>query len=95
MIAPSHTAAASSKLMSAGLCQRTIFSHADEPRVRAHPHAEDAVADIELGDGCADCLDLVGELGAEDPPLRSAEAGEEAREERLGCASAGPTRRFV
>ncbi len=45
-------------------------------------HAEDAVADGELGDGRADCLHLAGELAAKDLPLRSQETGEEAGDEK-------------
>ena len=80
MIAPSQTAAASSKLMPAGLCasgplSRTQTNSACAPKPA---DAEDLVADLELRDGCADRLDLSGQLHAEDPPLRSAEAGEEA-----------------
>jgi hypothetical protein len=48
--------------------------------------AEDAVTDLELGDGCAGCLDLSGQLHPEDLPLRSAEASEEPGDERLGAA---------
>ena len=51
--------------------------------MRATLDAEDAVADLELGDGGADRLDLAGQLDAEDPPLRPAQTGEEAREERM------------
>lgn len=37
-------------------------------------HAEHAIPDRELAHGRADGLELAGELGAEDSPLRSAEA---------------------
>jgi hypothetical protein len=39
----------------------------DELGVRAYADAEDAVTDLELGDGCADGFDLAGELAADDP----------------------------
>jgi hypothetical protein len=48
--------------------------------------AEDAVADRELGDRWANCFDLSGQLAAEDPPVRSEEAGDEAADEILGAA---------
>ena len=69
MIAPSQTAAASSKLMPAGLCASArALAHADELGVRAEAlDAEHLVTDLELGHGCADRLDLAGELHAEDP----------------------------
>ena len=55
--------------------ERAALPHADELGVRAEPaDAEDRVADLELGDGRADRLDLAGQLHAEDPPLRPAEA---------------------
>ncbi len=62
--------------------QRLAFPYTDELRVRARIDAEDMVADLELGDFCADCLDLSSQLHAGDLPLRSAEAGEEAGDER-------------
>ena len=49
-------------------------------------HPEDLVADLELGDGCPDGLDLTCELHPGNPPLRSEEPEEDAREERLGSA---------
>ena len=49
--------------------------------------AEDVVADRELADRSAGCLDLSGQLGAEDPLLRSPHAGEHAPEERVGLAN--------
>ena len=56
-------------------------------------HAEDVVTDGELCDGRADGFDLSGELHAEDLPLRSAQADEEADEERArGCASRSRSR---
>jgi hypothetical protein len=47
---------------------------------------EDVVTDLELGDGCADRVDLSGQLHTEDVPLRSTEAGEEAGDEQIGAA---------
>ena len=87
MIAPSQTAAASSKVMPAGLC-------ASAPLSRTHTNsawapdsdAEDLVADLELADSCADRLDLAGQLAADDLPLRSEETGEEAADEVFGAA---------
>ena len=86
MIAPSQTAAASSKVMPAGLCASAPLSRTQTYSAFApDSDAEDLVADLELADGRADRLDHSGQLHAEDPPLRSAETGEEAREERVGC----------
>ena len=59
--------------------QRAVLAHADELGVRAALYAEDLVADRELVTA-ADRLDLAGELGAEDPPPRPQQAGEEAGE---------------
>ena len=76
MHAPSQIAAASSNVMVAGMCatRRALSTH-DELGVRAvRPDAEDAVADRELADLRTDLLDLAGELPAERPPLRSANA---------------------
>ena len=88
MLAPSQTAAASSKVMPAGMCASGALSRMQTNSACAPKpvDAEDVVTDLELGDGCADRLDLAGQLDAEDPPLRSAQAGEEAGEERLGAA---------
>src|SRR5229473_4876810 len=64
--------------------------HADELRVRPEPEptaAEDVVTDRELVDGCANCFDLSGQLTAEDPLLRSAEATDDAAEKRDGQAA--------
>ena len=66
--------------------QRTALPHADELGMRAGTHAEHAVADVELGDGRADRLDLAGEFESEDLPLRPVEPGEETRDEDLGAA---------
>ena len=65
-LAPSQTAAASSKLMPAGMCATGPLSRMhDELRVRAGARdAEDAVADLELGDRGAGRLDDAGELHA-------------------------------
>ena len=70
MLPPSQTAAASSKVMPAGLCAtRRALADADELRVRAEAlDAEDLVTDLELADGRADRLDLSRQLHAEDPP---------------------------
>ncbi len=57
--------------------------------MRARTHPEDPVADGELGDCGADCLDVAGELEPEDPALRPEQAGEEAADEELGAAKAG------
>ena len=54
--------------------------------------AEDPVADLELRDGGADGCDLSGQLTPEDPPLRPAQTGEEAREERLALPPAESVR---
>ena len=84
MLAPSQTAAASSKVMPAGLCASAPLSRTQTYSAFApSASAEDLVADLELGDGRADCLDHAGELHPEDPLLRSAEAGEDAGEERV------------
>ncbi len=74
--------------------------HADELRVCPEPEptaAEDVVTDRELSDGGADCHDLSRQLAAEDPLPRSAEARDEAAEERDGQAatSVGLTSRAV
>src|SRR5205085_1636088 len=66
------------------------LAHADEFRVRPEPEptaAEDVVTDRELVDGCANCFDLSGQLAAEDRLLRSADARDEAAEERDGQAA--------
>src|SRR5258708_7849590 len=66
------------------------LAHADELRVRPEPEptaAEDVVTDRELVDGCADCFDLSGQLAAEDPLPRSADATDDAAEERDGQAA--------
>ena len=48
--------------------QRRALPDAREFRVRAEAlDAEDPIADLELGDGCTDSLDLAGKLQAEDP----------------------------
>ena len=59
--------------MPAGLCASAPLSRTQhELGVRAGAlDAEDLVADRELGDRRADCLDLAGELHAEDPLLRA------------------------
>ena len=51
------------------------------------------VADLKVGDGCTDRLDLSGQLHAEDLLLRSAQADEVANEERLR-GSAGTNHSF-
>ena len=84
MHAPSQTAAASSKLIPAGIgASGTRLGCAHVLGVRATLDAEDAVTDVELGDGRADRHDLPGQLHAGDPPLRPGETGEGAREERM------------
>ncbi len=90
MLAPSQTAAASSKVMPVGMGAIAALSGMQTySACRAEAlDAEDVVADLELGDGGADGLDLAGELDAEDPVLRPAKAGEEAGEERLRAAPA-------
>ncbi len=72
--------------------ERALLPDADELRVRTRPHSEDTIAHGELLHGRADCLHLAGELHADDPSLRSEEAGEDAREERLrgAMAAVGP-----
>ena len=62
--------------------QRALLSDADVLRVGAASDPEHLVADRELGDGCADRLDLSSQLHADDPPLRAQQPGEDAREER-------------
>ena len=42
--------------------------------------AEHPIAMLELGDGRADCVDLSGELGAEDRPSRPQQSAEETNE---------------
>ncbi len=72
MIAPSQTAAASSKDMPGRLVrERALLPDADVLRVRARSEAEDLVADCELADVRADRLDHSRQLHAEDPLLRS------------------------
>ena len=66
--------------------ERAALPDADELGVRARADAEDAVADLELGDGRADRLDLAGQLQPEDLLLRPEQAGEEAADEDLGAA---------
>src|SRR5258708_17608203 len=64
--------------------------HADELRVRPEPEptaAEDVVTDRKLADGCANCFDLSGQLAAENPLPRSAEATDDTAEERDGQAA--------
>jgi hypothetical protein len=57
--------------------------------IRAGPGgAEDAIADLELGDGWADLRDLAGELDARDPILRPQQAGEQAAGREVGAAMA-------
>ena len=77
--------------MPAGLCasgplSRMQVNSACAPRAL---DAEDLVADLELGHVCTYCLDLSGELAAEDPPLRPQETGDEAADEVLGAAEPG------
>jgi hypothetical protein len=63
---------------------------ADELRIRPEPEptaAEDVVTDRELTDGCANGFDFSRQLAAEDPLLRSADARDEAAEERDGQAA--------
>ena len=70
--------------------QRAALPDAGELRVRARAlDAEDLVADLELGHGRTDRLDLSGELAAEDRPLRPHETGDEAADELLGAAKPG------
>src|SRR5260370_3078404 len=45
------------------------------------------VTDRELVDGCANCFDLSSQLAAEDPLPRSADARDEAADERDGQAA--------
>jgi hypothetical protein len=60
---------------------------AREFRVRAEAlDAEDPIADLELGDGRTDGLDLAGKLQAEDPSLRAEETGVETPEKGPGSA---------
>ncbi len=64
--------------------------HADELRVCPEPEptaAEDVVTDRKLADGCADCFDLSRQLVAEDSLPRSAEARDQAADERDGQAA--------
>ena len=42
------------------VCQRAAFPDTDVLSMCARPKAEDLVTDRELGDRCADCLDLAG-----------------------------------
>ena len=95
MIAPSQTAAASSKLRPTGLCASAALAYADELRVRAGArNAEDLVTGLELGDGRADGLDLAGHLMPRILRL-GRRRPVEADEERLGGAHAavGPVDR--
>ncbi len=66
--------------------ERAALPNADELRVRPRTDAEDAVADLELGHGRADCLHLAGQLESQDLPLRSNQPGEEAADEEFGAA---------
>ena len=79
--------------------QRGALLHADELRMCPEPkragRTEDVVTDPELVDGCAHGFDLSRQFGAEDPLLWSAEAREEAADERLACTNraVGPSDR--
>ena len=76
--------------------QRGALPDADKLGVRAvGPGAEDMVADLELDHGGAHCRDLARELHAQDPMVRSAEAGEEAARVEFGASEAavGPVDR--
>ena len=89
MIPPSQTAAASSKLIAAGLCATAALSRAQTYSAWAPGlDAEDLVAGLERRDGRAHGLDHACELAAEDRPLRPQEAGEDAGEERVRGAPA-------
>ena len=95
MIAPSQTAAASSKLRPTGLCASTALAYQTNSRVRAGArNAEDLVTGLELGDGRADGLDLAGHLHAGSSAWGDG-GPSEADEERLGGAHAavGPVDR--
>jgi hypothetical protein len=60
---------------------RPGLSYTQELRVGAGPFdSEDLVSGLELRDSVTDLLDLAGELHAEDPVLRPAQAGDEARD---------------
>ena len=87
--APSHTAAASSNVMSRRLVRRHArFPDADVLRVGAASDPEYLVADLELGDGCTDRLDLACELHASDPPLRAEQSREDAAKNGSAAAEA-------
>ena len=60
---------------------------------RSHP--EDLVADRELCDRRADCLDVAGELQARGSCASAEETGEEAADEKLGAAKACAVRLTV
>jgi hypothetical protein len=80
--------------------QQGTLLHAEELRVCPEPEptcAEDMVTDRELIDGCANGFDLSCQLGAEDPLLRSADAGDEAADEHdeQAAPSVGFTSRAV
>ena len=91
--APSQTAAASSKLMPAGLRASAARSrHADVLGVRAEVArrlAEHLVADLELAHRRADGFDLAGQLDAERSPPRPAEPEDETPQEQVGAAERG------
>ncbi len=90
MLAPSQTAAASSKLMPAGLCANAALSSTQTNSAWAPkpltPKTWSPTSNSVTR--CAHCLDLSGQLHAENPPLRPAEPGEDAGEERLRAAPA-------
>src|SRR5256885_9683240 len=85
-LAPSQTAAASSKLMPAGLCAngalsgtQTYSAFAPDPMT---PKTSSPTSN--WVNGSADPFGLAGQLHAEDLPLRSEQAGEGAGGEELG-----------
>ena len=90
---PSQTPAPSTNDMLSGIVrERCCLLHAHELGVRAEPvgvHAEHAVADRELVTSGADRHDHAGHLGAEDRQLRSAQAAEEADDDRGADAKPG------
>ena len=88
-LAPSQTAALFKGHLGRLVGDGAALPHADELRVRAGAlDAEDLVTDSELGDRCADRLDLSGQLHPEGPPRWSPKAGEEANDERARATHA-------
>ena len=82
------------ELMPVGLCAsgRPRRMHTNSAFAPTPVTPKTLVTDLELVDPGTGRLDLAGELHAEDPPLRPAQAGEVADEEGLRrCANRSPS----